>query len=246
MTALAADKKVTMKQDDKTVSYFVKAAAQIYLGAMVTIKADGYAYAGTNTSGDIFVGIALENVLGVTDDVERVKVDRRPFLAKCSGLTIDDVGLPCFLADDNLITVTPNNVLVGVILGCPSATTAWVRPHASSLIDDAPATLTVAGAATVGTSLTAADLAATDDLTVGDDCAITGLCTVGETLAVTGVATFTAPPVIPTVVFGSLGSAAQAGQICYCATGDGGNPGLLITDGSNWLAMSDGATAAET
>lgn len=90
--------------------------------------------------------------------------------------------------------------------------------------------------------------AVTLDSTVAVAGAVTlsGSVIIGGTLAQTGVATFAAPPVIPTIAFASLPAATVVGQLCYCATGDGGSPGLLITDGTNWLAMSDGATAAET
>lgn len=52
--------------------------------------------------------------------------------------------------------------------------------------------IVTAGASTVTTALTAADLVSTDDTTVGDDLAVTGLATVGETLGVTGALTASA------------------------------------------------------
>lgn len=90
-----------------------------------------------------------------------------------------------------------------------------------------------------------------DGWTVGGNLAVTGTSTltgnttVTGTLGVTGVATFTGLPVIPTVAFASLPAATTVGQVCYCATGNGGNPGLLVADGTNWITGA-GATAAES
>jgi hypothetical protein len=280
MTALAADKKVKF-QDGEFASFLVKAAQQIYLGAMVTVyPSTGYAYAGVNTSTHRFAGIAEENVLGVTDGVERVKVRCRG-IAKLvgSGLAITDVGKEAWLADDNTIQTTPTNVLVGMIVGVPSATEALVDLRGGPLPATAMGATTITGNCTVSGTVQAEQLTTTDDATITDDLAVggdlavtgaitgasltvtgtvqaeqltttddltvAGLATIGETLGVTGIATFTGRPIIPTVLFASLGSAAATGQICYCATGHGGSPGILVANGTNWIAP-DGATAAET
>jgi len=132
-------------------------------------------------------------------------------------------------ADD--ITTTGNIVATGTVsAGGVAVTSTGTTAMADATVSG---TLDVTGATGV------------DDLTVG------GAASVGETLLVTGVLTCTANPVfngrpkMPTVLFANLGAATVIGQTVYCATGHGGLPGLLVADGTNWIAP-DGATAAET
>ena len=92
-------------------------------------------------------------------------------------------------------------------------------------------TLTVTGASTFTGAITATG-GVTGDVT-GD---VTGhLDATGE-----------APIVLPTIAFASLPAATVAGQLCFCTTGSGGNPGVLFSNGTNWIDVMDGATAAET
>lgn len=138
MTALSADRKVERK-DGLVKSYKVKAGQQIYMGAMVVVKADGYAYAGVNEAGAMFVGVAMENVLGVTDGVERVRVHRKG-LHKLVGssLGIANINDVVYLSDDQTISTSATNVKVGVLVDFDSATEPWVDIEPITALDSLP------------------------------------------------------------------------------------------------------------
>jgi uncharacterized membrane protein (Fun14 family) len=98
----------------------VKATSQIYKGGVVGL-ASGYARAYVQSSGDIFVGIALEDALGgATDGVVFVDVVIEGFvwLAAITGSTgLGDLGDTVYASSDNDFTETStNNVAIGKIV----------------------------------------------------------------------------------------------------------------------------------
>lgn len=51
--------------------------------------------------------------------------------------------------------------------------------------------------------------------------------------------------VTPVIAFADLGAATTlTGQIVWCPTGIAGQPGLIVSDGTNWVHVADGSTTA--
>lgn len=110
----------------------------VYKGAIVMMDVsdvDGYAQprvsAITAASGDVFLGVALEEVEVTSDDTDQadkdVLVARGGVWAFAVGsLAVTDIGAPAYCSDDQTITTTStNNLWVGTIVAV-DATYVWV------------------------------------------------------------------------------------------------------------------------
>lgn len=131
MTALSADANYLEKSDAQICAYPIADNIVIYKGSLVCLNSSGYLIVGASGAGNLFVGYAMEKVDNTTTGHAagrynvRVRSGRRILLTS-SGLTQASVGLPVFLSDSGLVTLTPNAQCVGIITEYVSATQAWV------------------------------------------------------------------------------------------------------------------------
>jgi len=127
--ALSANREVDHYIDQELRSLQVASAANIYKGALVGLKSDGYAR--PLTAGDPFVGIAYEEMDNTTGDDGDVSVrvyTMGDFGHTLSGATIADTGRPVFAsADDTLTFFGDGNSYVGVVEDFVSAGEVIVR-----------------------------------------------------------------------------------------------------------------------
>lgn len=116
---LTANRDVDHYIDQELRSFLVAAATHIYKGALVGLSGDGRA--GALTAGDLFVGIAHEEV----DNTPDVGGERfvRVYTLGDFGLTLPgamlaDIGRPVFaFTDDSVTFVAPANSYVGRVVG---------------------------------------------------------------------------------------------------------------------------------
>ena len=133
MTALS-DTFEAKRQDGDIMDYEVKAAQDIYKGAIVCVKhtSDGYLYAALSTQAAdyLFAGIAVENslVTDVTTDTQGLRWARvfrnGVFELPTSGdLTQAIVGERVYAEDDNAVgTTTTHALYVGIVVKYISTT----------------------------------------------------------------------------------------------------------------------------
>lgn len=129
---LSADKKLEYTEGVE-VPFPVINADIIYGGSHVCVNAAGYALPGSDTSGLIYVGEAMERVdnsLGGAGD--KNIVCRRRGLIKmefATAISIANVGDNVFLVDDEKVDLTANvtyKIFCGIIAGYIDSTHAWV------------------------------------------------------------------------------------------------------------------------
>lgn len=111
MTALTHDRN-TPRRDALQFSFPVAADAHIFTGAIVVIQPDGYAAPGYTDNGLKAVGIAQETVNNMNggDGAATVNVRRGCFALKQSDtITLADVGSPCYLVDDQTVSMTDDD-----------------------------------------------------------------------------------------------------------------------------------------
>ncbi len=129
---LAADKKIEYKEGVECVLP-VYTLVNIYSGAFVCVRADGYAVPGDDASGYIFMGIARENADnsgGQSGDIN-ILVRRRGLykMTFATAITIANVGDNVFLASDETVDVAGNctyDIFCGIIAEYIDTTHAWV------------------------------------------------------------------------------------------------------------------------
>lgn len=132
MTVLAADLGITYKEGVEA-SFPVVASDIIYGGALVSVNAAGYAKPAGDTAGDIFQGVATEQVDNSSGSAgaKYVTLKRRGlFLFKAaSAVSQANVGDNFFIADDNNVDVTgnvSNNIFCGVCQAVEGTTHVWI------------------------------------------------------------------------------------------------------------------------
>ncbi|MDR3055182.1 MAG: hypothetical protein LBU53_07250 [Zoogloeaceae bacterium] len=108
MAALTQDAD-TKSRDGVDFDFPVAAGAWIHAGAVVALNSTGFAVPGTAATGLQSVGVAqagADNRTGV-DGRQYVSVRRGVFLLGASG-TIGraDIGKPCYIMDDNTVTLS--------------------------------------------------------------------------------------------------------------------------------------------
>lgn len=168
MAALTKDRN-TPYREGQQYSIGVAANTKIYAGSMVAINSSGYAVPASDTAGLIVAGRAEEQVdnTGGANGAKSVLVMEGVFKFVGSGLTVADIGKPCFVSDDQTISVaaTTNNVLAGILEAIDSASEPWVRmgisvtsPVRKSRLSYKTVAVTVVAAATAGSSAADAQL----------------------------------------------------------------------------------------
>jgi hypothetical protein len=129
MAALSADRNTEKLVADQTESYPVAASTKVYAGALVALNTSGYAIAAASTAGLKVVGVSTEQVDNSTgaDGDLNIEVQTGVFEFTTSGGSVDDVGKPVWVTDDNNVTLTPGNVLAGIVHRYVSATSVYVH-----------------------------------------------------------------------------------------------------------------------
>ena len=126
--ALTANKDPQTKPDE-ILAILVEDNVHIYRGAAVCANAAGYAIPATDTDGNVFIGIAMEEcdntVTGHTQGGQRVQVFR-PGSAVFSKATAaqTDVGLEAFISDDETVVLAAagtEGVHVGTVIEVPDS-----------------------------------------------------------------------------------------------------------------------------
>ena len=179
-TALTAERN-TQQRSGKTVNLGMKADSKIFAGAMVAVDGSGYATNAASVSGAQVVGRAHRTVSNVdgTNNQKRIDVDVGIFgWVNFGGVTAGNIGDICYVVDNQTVSVTntgANTIIAGVILDVDVPNSiVWVDTGERDKTAGGFTTLSVSGAATVGSTLT-----------------VTGATTLASTLAVTGASTFT-------------------------------------------------------
>lgn len=107
------------KYNEKKIKSIPMAAVKIFRGAIVVLSTAGYVNKPTNTAGERMIGVALETVdnsAGSAGDKEiRVATDGLWNFAKTGTVTQANAGQNVYASDDQTITPTPNNNLVGKV-----------------------------------------------------------------------------------------------------------------------------------
>jgi hypothetical protein len=127
----------TLARDGVDFAYPVAAATRIYAGSIVTLTSTGFARGGA-AGGTKAVGIATEtvdNTSGSNGDV-RVLVKRGVFgfnnSAAADLIDLGDVGVDCYVVDDETVALTSNSsarVVAGKVADVEtvgSGTVVWV------------------------------------------------------------------------------------------------------------------------
>jgi hypothetical protein len=131
MTALSEDR-ATSYREGIEIDIPVKATTKIYAGSMVCVGgADGYAIPAADASGNIFMGVAMEqadNSSGANGAIS-VRVRRTgAFEFAASSITQAMVGDLMYVVDDQTFDETDpgNSVVCGRLVKYVSATKGWI------------------------------------------------------------------------------------------------------------------------
>jgi hypothetical protein len=129
---LAADKALEYTEGVE-LGFPVINADIIYAGSLVCVNAAGYALPGSDTSGLIFQGVAVERVDNSTGNAgdKTVRLRRRGLIKMklATAITQANVGDNVFLVDDESVDIaaqTTNDIFCGIIAGYIDSTHAWV------------------------------------------------------------------------------------------------------------------------
>jgi hypothetical protein len=131
MTALSSDR-LTSYREGIELDFPVAANAKIYAGSMVCVDADGYAAPAADTSGYLFLGVALEQVdnSAGADGAKNVRVRRTGvFEFDAASITQAMVGDPMYAVDDQTFDDAAgptNDIKVGILVKYGSATKGWI------------------------------------------------------------------------------------------------------------------------
>jgi hypothetical protein len=130
MSALIKDRNTPYREGDQ-YAIGVKGGARIFAGSIVCRDADGYAVPASDSAGLKVMGRAefnVDNTAGA-DGAVIVLVREGVYRFSGSGLTAADAGKPCFIVDDQTVSVAPtaNSVLAGIVVDVESAAEPWVE-----------------------------------------------------------------------------------------------------------------------
>jgi hypothetical protein len=131
MTALSADRKVTVRGQVTITSYLVAASTTLYKGGLVAINAAGYAVPAADTSGLIVVGVAqqkYDNSSGANGAIRCQVESDALFLMGATSIAQAAVPEVMYVADDQTVDETDpgNSVIAGKLTEVVSATSGWV------------------------------------------------------------------------------------------------------------------------
>lgn len=131
MTNLTADK-ADERQEGILVDVSL-AATKVFKGSNVSINTSGFAKKASDTTGEVFAGVAMETVdnsAGAAGD-KYVRVWKEGvFSMTCASATQAWVGQKVYAVDDNVVALaatTTNDVLVGTVVGFVSDTEVRVK-----------------------------------------------------------------------------------------------------------------------
>ncbi|MEV0360086.1 capsid cement protein [Nocardia sp. NPDC050697] len=125
---------ITTKRDDarqEGILIDVKLAASVilYAGTLVSANSSGLAKKGSDTSGEILLGVAMETVDSTKKSYIRVWREG-VFDFDCSGADQTWVGQNVYIVDNHTVALaatTTNDVLVGRVIGFNSATSVRIK-----------------------------------------------------------------------------------------------------------------------
>lgn len=135
MTALAADRDPGYCGERNTQEIPLFAGQTLYKGAFVCLRpSDGYLTEATTTAGLKLAGVNLGDFRNGTGTIVCVASadhyatvqTKGCFKAAIAAVTIADIGKPCWIVDDQTVTLTPGNVYAGEIVDFTSATVAII------------------------------------------------------------------------------------------------------------------------
>ncbi len=129
MTALS-DNYEAKRQDGEIISVPVLASAVIYKGALVVDKGTGYASAGADGSGYIFLGVAVESATGgATDGLTSVRIYKTGVYQYHKSTAVQtDLTVAMYIHDDNTVgTTSTNTVACGYCVGIVDSTHIKLR-----------------------------------------------------------------------------------------------------------------------
>jgi hypothetical protein len=132
--ALTANKNRPTKGASGLQSFAVENNVHIYKSALVVANNAGYAEPATNASGKVLLGIAYEEcdntLAGHAQGGKSVRVYRGgQFLLTTADLVQADVGLKCYIADDDTVNdagSATQGIVAGIVTEVVSATLVWV------------------------------------------------------------------------------------------------------------------------
>lgn len=131
MAALSKDR-ATSYREGIELEFPVAASTKIYAGSLVCVNTDGYAVPAADTSGYLFMGVALEQVDNSTgaNGAKNVRLRRTGvFQFDATSITQDMVGQPMYAMDDHTFDDAAgptNDVKVGILVKYESATKGWI------------------------------------------------------------------------------------------------------------------------
>lgn len=131
--ALSANKDVP-RQAGELVSFAVEDNKHIYKGALVVLNNAGYLEPATNAANKVLAGVAYEEcdntLTGHTQGGKSCRVYRSGnFLLTTADLVQADVGLKCYIEDDNTVNdagTSTQGIIAGIVTEVVSATEVWV------------------------------------------------------------------------------------------------------------------------
>lgn len=129
MAALTADLELEMKDAGSVQAFQMVASKTIYKGSMVSIvDASGLAQASSDTSGDHFVGIAMEQITSAASGTYYIRCyTKGVFLLALTSVDVADQGEVLDVSDDQTcIDAGTNSVQVGRLVERVSTTSGWV------------------------------------------------------------------------------------------------------------------------
>ena len=134
MTALSANLD-TERKDGEIIRYPVLASATIYKGALVVDLDTGYASAGADASGALFLGVAVEKEDNSSggDAGKAVRVNKKgTYIFSKTTAVQTDVGLPMYITDDQTVaTSSSHSVLAGYCVDVPDSSHVRIRIDAA-------------------------------------------------------------------------------------------------------------------
>lgn len=153
MPALTNDR-LTPQRDGRANSFPVKANTVIYSGALVAIETNtGFAVPASNAPNLIVVGVAASRAdnRGGADGAISVIVEwGRAFKFNYQGaINITHIGRVVYALDDNTVTLTPNNLKAGKLVG--------VEPDGVWVLIPFPGTTTAPGNITIDNTYDASE-----------------------------------------------------------------------------------------
>ncbi|MCB1219274.1 MAG: hypothetical protein H7A35_05490 [Planctomycetales bacterium] len=132
MTALT-ESRYTRHREGTVTAHKVKGSTQIFKGGIVCADSTGHAVPGSDTAGQTFIGVAIEdadNSSGSDGDVNVRVMARGVFsFAKGGSITQADLGQPLYIVDDQTVAVVStvtNDIQAGRLEGF-DGTDVWLR-----------------------------------------------------------------------------------------------------------------------